>query len=160
MLYFWNKLGAYFIRSMPPKLILSHDRIPTISKGESFKYLGRCFIFSMDSHSHTSEVLDLLSSFANKIDLLHCHPKYKLLLYHQFILSKVSWHFTIANVGETWVVENLDNLVSGYVRRWLDLPISATFSTLALPKAKYGINFVLPSANFSQCQTVIRNALN
>ena len=95
----------------------------------------------------------------NQIDFLHCHPKNKLLLYHRFVLSKVSWHFTIANLGKTWVVENLDNLVSSYVRRWLDLPISATLSTLALPKAKYGINFVLPSTKFSQCQTVIRNAL-
>ena len=142
-----------------PKLILNHDVIPTISKGESFKYLGRYFNFSMDNHSHMSEVLDLLSSLMNKIDLLHCHPKNKLLLYHRFVLSKVSWNFTIANLGKTWVVENLDNLVSSYVRRWLDLPISATLSTLALPKAKYGINFVLPSTKFSQCQTVIRNAL-
>ena len=94
----------------------------------------------MDNHDHMSEVLDLFSSLMRKIDLLPCHPKNKLLLYHRFVLSKVSWHFTIANLGKTWVAENLDNLVSSYVRQWLDLPISATLSSLALPKTKYGIN--------------------
>jgi len=48
---------------------------------------------------------------------------------------------------------------SSYVRQWLDLPISATLSSLALPKTKYGINLILPSTKYSQCQTVIRNAL-
>ena len=65
----------------------------------------------MDNHDHMSEVLDLFSSLISKIDLLLCHPKHKLLLYHRFVLSKVSWHFTIANLGKTWVAENLDNLV-------------------------------------------------
>ena len=99
------------------------------------------------------------SSLMSKIDLLPCHPKNKLLLYHRFLLSKVSWHFTIANLGKTWVAENLDNLVSSYVCQWLDLPISATLSSLVLPKAKYSINLILPSTKYSQCQTVIRNAL-
>ena len=82
-----------------------------------------------------------------------------LLLHHRFVLSKVSWHFIIADLGKTWVIENLDNIVSSYACRLLDLPISATLSTLALSKAKYGITFVLPSNKFSQCQTVIKNAL-
>ena len=54
------------------------------------------------------------------------------------------------------MVENLYNLVSGYVRQWLELPIS---STLVLPNTKYGLGFILPSTKFIQCQTVIRNAL-
>ena len=96
----------------------------------------------------------------SKIDLIPWHPKNKLLLYHRFVLSKVSWHFTIANLGKTWEAENLDILVSSYVHQWLDFPISATLSSLVLPKAKYGINFILPSTKFLQCQTFIRNALS
>ena len=66
----------------------------------------------MDNHNHKSEVLDLISSLMSKIDLIPCHPKNKLLFYHCFVLSKVSWHFTIASRGKTWIAENLDNLVS------------------------------------------------
>ena len=53
----------------------------------------------------------------------------------------------------------IDNLVTSYIRQKLELPISATLSTLILPKSKYGINCILPSTKFLQCQTVIRNAL-
>ena len=91
-----------------------------------------------------------------QIDGILCHPKNKLLLYHRFVLSKISWHFTIADLRKTWVVENIDNLVAGYIRQWLELPISPT---LILPKSKYGIIFILPSTKFLLCQTVKRNAL-
>ena len=64
-----------------------------------------------------SDALDLFSSLMSKIDFLPCHPKNKLLLYHRFVLSKVSWHFTIANLGKTWVTDNLDHLVSSFVRQ-------------------------------------------
>ena len=142
-----------------PKLILNHDLIPTVEIGKSFKYLGRYFNFSMDNHNHLSEVLDLVTTLMAQIDGIPFHSKNKLLIYHRFVLSKISWHFTIASLGKTWVVESIDNLVTSYIRQWLELPISATLSTLILPKSKYGINCILPSTKFLQCQTVIRNAL-
>ena len=101
----------------------------------------------------------LFSILMSKIDLLPCHPKNKPPLYHRFVLSKVSWHFKIANLGKTSVAENSNKLLSSYVRQWLDLPVSATLSSLALPKTKYGINLILPSTKYSQSQTVVRNAL-
>ena len=105
------------------------------------------------------EVLDLFQYLLNRIDCLSCHPKNKLLIYHRFVLSKLSWHLTVADLSKTCVVQNLDNIVTKYVRQWLDLPISATLSTLVLQKSKYGINRILPSTKFTQCQTVIRNPL-
>ena len=112
---------------------------------------------------HMSEVLDLLKDLMNRIDSLSCHPKNKLVIYHQFVLSKLSWHLTVADLIKTWVVQNLGNIVTKYVRQWLDLPISATLSTLVLQKPKYGINLILPSTKFTQCQTIIKpwpNALD
>ena len=93
------------------------------------------------------------------IDDLPLHPKNKLLLYHRYVLSKVSWHFTVADLPKTWVVQNLDNLVSNYIRQWLDLPVSATLSGIILSKNQFGLNLQLPSIKFAQCQTVCRNAL-
>ena len=142
-----------------PNLIINHEVVPTIDIGKSFRYLGRHFNYAMDNQIHMSEVLDLLKDFMNRIDSLSCHPKNKLLIYHQFVLSKLSWHLTVADLSKTWVVQNLENIVAKYVRQWLDLPISATLSTLVLQKSKYGINLILPSTKFTQCQTVIRNAL-
>ena len=45
------------------------------------------------------------------------------------------------------------------MRKWLELPISATISALILNKSPYGINLVLSSTKSIECQTVIRNSL-
>ena len=95
----------------------------------------------------------------NKINDLPCHPKNKLLLYHRFLLSKISWNLTIADISKTWIIENLDSVVSKYIRQWLELRISATLSSLIINKSKYGISLVLPSTKFVQCQRTIRNTL-
>ena len=44
-----------------------------------------------------------------------------------------------------------------FVKQWLDLPISATHSGISLPRNKFGLNLLLPSVKFQQCQTVLRN---
>ena len=106
-----------------------------------------------------SILLDTINDLMLKIDCLPCQPKNKLLLYHCFVLSKLAWHLTIADLSKTWVIENLDNVVSSYVRQWLDLPISATFSSLILKISRNGINLILPSIKFIECRTIIRNAL-
>ena len=54
--------------------------------------------------------------------IMHVHPKNKLLLYHRHALSKLSWHFTVTDLGKTWISENLDNIVSKYIRQWLSFP--------------------------------------
>ena len=142
-----------------PKLFINQVTVPTVDIGKSFKYLGRFFNFSMDNFDHLSEVLQLVTDLMRKLDDIPCHPKNKLLIYHRFVLSKLSWHFTIADLDTTWVTENVDNLVSKYIRQWLELPISATHSTLVVSKSKYGFSLILPSTKFTQCQVVFRNAL-
>jgi len=41
---------------------------------------------------------------------LNIHPRNKLLLYYRYVLSKISWHLTVAGLGKTWISENLDNV--------------------------------------------------
>jgi len=82
----------------------------------------------------------------------------KLLLYHRYVLSKISWHITIADLSKTWVIENLDNKVVDYVHMWFELQIIATLSNLIISKSNYDLSPILPSTKFIQCQTIIRNA--
>ena len=92
--------------------------------------------------------------------LLLFHPKNKLLLYHRYVLSKVSWHFTVAaDLPKIYFFQNLDNLVSNYIRQWLDFPVSATLSGIIFSKNQFCLDLQLPSIKFAQCQTVCRNAL-
>ena len=102
-------------------------------------YLG-CFInYSMDNSDHTSTLLSTIKDLMMKIDCLACHPKNKLLLYHRFVLSKLSWHWTIADLSKTWVIENLDSIVTSCMRKWLELQISATINSLILNKSRPSI---------------------
>ena len=126
--------------------------MPRVEIGKSFCYLGRYF-------DHKSEVYEEFTDILNKIDDQPLHPKNKILLCSRYVLSKILWHFTVSDIGKTWVTENLDNMASKYIRKWLELPISSTLSNVLLPHNKFGLNTLLPSTKFIQCQTVSRRAL-
>ena len=142
-----------------PKLFINTELLPVVKNGESFKYLGRFFNFDMDNHQHKMHLESSLLDMLKLIDSLRILPKNRLLLYQRYVLSKLSWHLTVANLSKTWVIENLDNVVVRFVRKWLDLPISATLSGVSLPRNQFGLNLLLPSVEFLQCQTVLRTAL-
>ena len=142
-----------------PKLFINSELLPVVNSGESFKYLGRYFNFEMDNEKHKDHLKSCLLDMMKLIDSLRILPKNRLLLYQRYVLSKLSWHLTVADLSKTWVIENLDNVVVRFVRQWLDLPISATLSGISLPRNKFGLSLLLPSVKFHQCQTVLRNVL-
>ena len=106
-----------------------------------------------------SILLETTNDLMTEFDQLSCRPKYKLSLYHRFILSKIAWNLTIADFSKAWVVESLDTIVTYSVRHWLALPISATLSQLIISKSNYGLSLIFPTTKFTQCQTTIRNAI-
>ena len=86
------------------------------------------------------------------------HPKWKLLIYNRFVLSKISWDLTVSDISITWVKQNLDNIVCSFIRTTLEFPISGTLHITTLAKNRYGLNIILPSSRFTQCQVTYRNA--
>ena len=119
-----------------PKLITDGILVPAVKSGHSFRYLIHHFDFDMSNNMYKSELADTLNATLSEIDLLPLHPKNKLLLYNKYLLSKLSWHFTVANLPKTLVWEHLDNNVAKYLRKWLELPVSATLSNIVLPYNK------------------------
>ena len=93
------------------------------------------------------------------VESLHIHPQNKFLLYHRHTLSKLSWHLTVANLSKTWTCDHLDNVVTKYIRQWLELPIFATLGAIILSHNNFGLSFQPPSVQCIQCQTVLRSAL-
>jgi len=142
-----------------PKLIINNELIPCVKIGECFKYLGRYFDFQMSNESHKTELTNLIDTLMTDIDNKPLHPKNKLLLYSRYVLSKISWHFTVCDLSKTWVIQNIDNKIAQFIRKWLDIPISGTLSNIFLPCNKFGLNICPPSVKFTQCQTVLRKAL-
>ena len=94
------------------------------------------------------------------IGKLPLHSKHKLDLYNRYLLSKISWHLTIADLTETWVKEVLDNECHNAFRRWLEIPANGTVDIIMLSKSKFGLNIVDVSMKFTQCQTIIRRKLS
>ena len=159
MRHLWNQKLSSCSLQLQPKLFINTELLPVVKNGESFKYLGRFFNFQMDNHQHKIHLESSLLDMLKLIDSLRILPKNRLLLYQRYVLSKLSWHLTVANLSKTWVIENLNNVVVRFVRKWLDLPISATLSGISLPRNQFGLNLLLPSVKFLQCQTVLRTAL-
>ena len=113
----------------------------------------------MCDERHKSELLYTFTDILNRINELPLHPKNKIILYTRYVLAKISWHLTVTDIGKTWVNEKLDSIASNFIRKWLELPISATLSNVQLPHNKFGLNIILPSTKLLQCQTVSRKAL-
>ena len=100
----------------------------SVKSGESFRYLGRYFNFEMDDKGHKVELQSCLSNMLQRIDSFTILPSNKLLQYHRWVLSKLPWPLTVTNLSTAWVVENLDSVTTRFVRKWLELSISATLS--------------------------------
>ena len=103
-------------RQYKPKLYINNELIPAIEINESFKYLGRHFDYSMSNQEHRDNLCDTVDELLKDIDSLPLHPRNKLLIYHCYLLSKISWDLTIADISMTWIKQTLDNKVSDYIR--------------------------------------------
>ena len=100
-------LKKFSTRSMQfqPKLIINKEIAPSVKTGESFRYLGRYFNFEMDDKDHKVQVQSCLLNMLQRIDSFTILTSNKLFLYHRWVLSKLSWPLTVANLSQTWVVE-------------------------------------------------------
>ena len=114
----------------------------------------------MDNKTHKQLVIDQAKDIFAKIDSLPLHPKNKIMLYSRYLLSKFSWHLTVADLTKTWVEQKLDSLYTYYLRLWLEIPPCGTLSNLCQNKRKFGLNVISFSTKHTQCQTVLRNCLS
>ena len=126
--------------------------IRPLEEGESFRYLGMWFSLEMDNQKHKDELLQITTQIMDRINSLPLHPKNKVWLYSQYLMSKLSWHLTIADIDQTWIINNLDTLAHNYLRRWLEIPASRKLSIVMLTNSQFGLNIVGTSTKFKQYQ--------
>ena len=113
----------------------------------------------MSDDQHKDELISLTNDLMTDIDTKPLHPKNKLNLYCRYVLTKLSWHFTVTSIPKAWVIENIDPIVNRYIRQWLEIPISGTLSTIFLANDTFGLNLYPPSVKFIQCRSVLRSVL-
>ena len=68
------------------------------------------------SNNHHKDLLKDTKNMIKRIDDLPLPLKNKLLIYDRYILSKLSWNLTIADIDMAWVKQSLDSIVNQYVR--------------------------------------------
>ena len=129
-----------------PRLLINKQLIPKINIGEAFQYLGRYFSFNLSDDQHKSELISFIEELLADIGSKPIHPKNKIFPYNRYLLSKLSWHFTVSSLSKTWVIKNIDSKVNSHIRKWLDIPISGTLSTVCLTRNKFGLNICPPIA--------------
>ena len=78
------------------------------------------------------------------------------MLYSRYLMSKLSWHLTIADIEHTWVINQLYSLAHSYLGRWLEIPATGSLSIIMLSKSQFGLDIQDISTKFKQCQVVMR----
>ena len=84
-----TKRGSNAVQTQP-KLFVNNKYIPPVPRDEDFEYLGRFFNYAMDNKSHKQILLDNTEEMMKTIDKLPLRPKYKILIYSRYVLSKLS----------------------------------------------------------------------
>ena len=146
-------------KQFQPKPFVNNELIQPAKQDDYFKYLSRHFDYKMKNNQHKDALLSDRKDIMKEIDDLPLHPKNNMLIYHRYVLSKLSWNLSIADIDITWVKQSLDSIVNQYARSWQEIPIAGTLDIIQLSKIKFGICYVMVSTRFSQCQTVIRKNL-
>ena len=90
----------------------------------------------------TSFTISETERLLNKIDRLPLHPRFKLELYAEYLLPKISWHLTIADINITWVKQSLNMLCHNKFREWLEIRARSTLDILFQAKSKFGLNII------------------
>ena len=77
----------------------------------------------------------------------------------RYIFSKLKWRFSVYHLTETWVSENLDNVIKRFYRKWLHFPVNGNIIHLSLPKNKLSLKIkALRQINF-ECKVSVQQTL-
>ena len=142
-----------------PVIIISAKRVPPIENENSFNYLGKQFNFSMECESIKIELVCEFEEYLKKIDLFPINPFSKIRIIQDYVYSKIRWRLSIYDISETWIKQNIDHIISKYIRKWLQIPVSGNITHLKLPKSDLGIDFSSASDIHLQCKLSVRRIL-
>ena len=97
----------------------------------------------MKNNQHKDDLLSDRKDIMKDIDDLPLYPKNNMLIYHRYVLSKLSWNLSIADIDITWVKQSPNSIVNQYARSWQEIPIAGTLDIIQLSKIKFGICYIM-----------------
>ena len=147
------------ITQYKPFITISKVPIPPVELNENFTYLGKDFSLTMICDHVKNELIQDISCYLQKIDRLPLHPLQKIEICQLYVFSKLKWRFTIHNLSEIWVIQNIDNHFSKFYRKWLELPVSANITHLSLSNNTLGLNIRTAKQIYNECKITVRRIL-
>ena len=157
---FGMKKQSTTILQYQPKIIINDNRIPPLESEESFIYLGKQFNFKMDIENIKNDIIAKVIEYITKIYLLPLSPLNRISIIQTYMFSKLRWNFSIYEFTETWVEQNIDNLIFKYVQKWLQLPVSANAKHLSFSVQNLGINFKFAKFVYKKCKLSVRRIIS
>ena len=142
-----------------PMITVNRERIPPLKDEESLIYLGKQFNFGMNIDNIKEDLISDNISYVTKVNQQPLSPLNKLSILQNYVFSKYRWTFTIYDLTETWIVQNIDSLLGKYLRKWFQLPISSNIGHLALPLQKLGLNYKSAKSVYLKSKLSVRRIL-
>ena len=99
-----------------------------------------------------AELKNEVRKYVETIDQQSIKCFHKIEIMQHYVFSKLKWRFSVYHLTETWVSENLDNLINRYFRKWSHFPVSGNMTHLSLPKNKLGLNIKTLQQIYIMCK--------
>ena len=122
---------------------LTLDGVPIPFSTDAVRFLGMEVQVPKNNGAAREAVLSKLQVMLMSIDETPLTRKQKLLLYSGGVCPRMTWHLLIQEFPTTWMEQQVDAMVTRYLKRWSGLGKSANTALLYLPRAMGGLN--LPS---------------
>ena len=142
-----------------PFITIRNERIPPIENGKSFTYLGKDFNCSRNCDEIKTELQNEIVKHVDIIDKLPIKCLHQIEIIQRYVISKLKWRFSVFNLSETWISENLDSHINRYYRKWLNIPVSGNITYLTLFKSKLGLSIKTCQQIYVECKLGVRRAL-
>ena len=142
-----------------PYLTVNNERIPPVELNDQMTYLGKDFNFLMSCDHIKNQLTTEIDQYLQKTNLLPLHPLQKIQICQQFILSKMKWRFSIYDLTETWIIQNIENKFNRFYRKWLQIPVNGNVTHLFLPNTKLGLNMKEVKSVYRACKLTVRRIL-
>ena len=97
-------------------------------------FLGKSLEVSLSAtkRAASKKMCDVLSRLLSTTDLLPIRGEYKLWLYRNYIVSLLRFHLSVDSVT-TGAITKMENIATRLLKKWLNLPRSATRAVLYYP---------------------------
>ena len=118
---------------MQQEIQLSGGSTRLITEGGTM-FLGKSLEVSLSvtKRAASKKMCDVLSRLLFTTDLLPIRGEYKLWLYRNYIVSMLRFHLSVDSVT-TGSITKMENIATRHLKKWLNLPRSATHAVLYYP---------------------------